>query len=434
MGAKVAKFAAIRRDNPRFMSHEDDLLSRVQTLRIEDYTYPLEFEQIAQSPRSPRESARLLVYDGQQMSDRLFYDLTTLLPRGSWLTGNNTRVMHARLRAHTASGAGIELFLLEPSSPVDYEASLAQRTQCEWKCLVGNSKRWKGGLVQGNVGDSGTFTAERISHGAESSSYIRFQWEGGASFAEILDKAGSIPIPPYLKREATPQDDEWYQTVYSSIGGSVAAPTAGLHFSESLLTALAEQGIPTSYLTLHVGAGTFLPVKSDTIGGHPMHHEVFSVDRTLLESLAASPTGPIAIGTTTLRTLESLYWLGVIAQDLNDDQPLPSLEQWAPYQQPCTLSRAESLGALLRYLDIRGLDRLQASTSLLIAPGYRLRVARGLITNFHQPQSTLLLLVAALVGDAWRTLYQHALDSGYQFLSYGDAMLILPDAVSSHAS
>ncbi|MBX3102178.1 MAG: S-adenosylmethionine:tRNA ribosyltransferase-isomerase [Bacteroidetes bacterium] len=390
-------------------------------LRIADYTYDLPADRIARYPLAERGGGKLLQYRDGRISDHLFAEVPSLLPSDSLLVYNDSRVIPARLHMLTHTCARIEILCLEPAS-APAEQVLAYPGPCEWHCLVGNLKRWKGKplVVEWPGGKlAATYVAPQ-----GNVHRVRFEWTPDQlSFGEVLARLGQLPLPPYLNRAPEAGDAQAYQTVFAQVAGSVAAPTAGLHFTPAALQALADKGVQRCPLTLHVGAGTFLPVKSEELAGHPMHTEVFSVDRASLQQLATH-TGPVvAVGTTTLRTLESLYWLGcqAAAGTLGETLHWP---QWAAYDQPAHLGRQEAAGALLAYLDARKLDRLTGSTQILIAPGYRPRMAEGLFTNFHQPGSTLLLLIAAWVGEDWRRLYAHALAHGYRFLSYGDGSLL----------
>lgn len=402
-----------------------------RNIRIENFTYPLPDDRIAKHPLAQRDACRLLKFDGS-ISDHIFSELPALLPQGSMLVYNNTRVINARLRFTKTTGAKIEIFCLEPLSPADYERSFASRGECSWICLVGNSKRWKEGMLTQplSVGTKEVMLhAERMGqnpNGAES--MIRFSWDDQTlTFSDIIAAAGEIPIPPYLNRESEKGDSTDYQTVYSHIEGSVAAPTAGLHFTPELLDRLRCEGFKTREVTLHVGAGTFKPVSSDTIGEHDMHSEFIAVKRDfiaeLAETIGKSPV--IAVGTTSVRTLESLYHIGVamLNGSWNDE-----LDQWAPYAEHANDAEPrEALRAIVDYLDRTGQSTFYARTRIIIAPSYRYRIVNGMITNFHQPQSTLLLLVSALIGEQWKNIYAHALDNDYRFLSYGDACLLFPN-------
>ncbi|TGE23004.1 S-adenosylmethionine:tRNA ribosyltransferase-isomerase [Hymenobacter metallicola] len=402
-------------------------------LSIHDFTYQLPPERIAPEPLPNRDQSKLLVYRRGTIEDKQFTDLPGELPAGSLLVFNNTKVVRARLFCQKPTGGIVELFCLEPVAPHrSVELAMQQTDSCVWKCLVGNGKRWKSGPVQvafpGPDGEA-LLTAERV-EAAEGYSLIRFSWQPAhLPFAEVLRAAGHLPLPPYLNREDTDVDAVRYQTVYAAHEGAVAAPTAGLHFSDAVFNDLHARGIATAELTLHVGAGTFQPVKAEQMAGHPMHAEPISVNATLLQQLLSHTPRPIiAVGTTSLRTLESLYWLGAqLAR-----QPLPAgavplhVSQWQPYEGGHEVTMQDSLQALLTYLEQVGSDSIQATTQLLIAPGYTFRVAQGLVTNFHQPESTLLLLVSALIGPDWRRVYDHALAHEYRFLSYGDSSLLLP--------
>ena len=400
------------------------MLDELKSLRIEDYDYPLPDERIARFPVAQRDQSKLLCLHGGDLSEHRFLDLPTLLPPDTMLVFNDTRVIHARLLFHKETGAAIEVFCLEPHNMALSEA-FEQRQRCEWQCFIGNNKKWKEGRL---VMDCGHFslTARRL-RAVGNAWIVDFEWTGGFSFAEVIETAGVIPLPPYLGREANADDTTRYQTVYAHHEGSVAAPTAGLHFTPQLLATLRDGGTQTEYLTLHVGAGTFKPVSTATIGEHDMHVEKIVVTADNLRHLAAHACKPvIPVGTTSVRTLESLYWFGVQLRD-NPGLEYMHIPQWYPYQADCRhMNYAEAYGHILRWLDRRGEDRLVGETQLMIAPGYDYKVARGLITNFHQPKSTLLLLVSALVGDRWRECYRYALDHGFRFLSYGDSCLFLP--------
>ena len=405
-------------------------------LRIQDFHYDLPTDRIAPEPLPDRAASRLLVSRAGVIADKTFRDLPAELPADSLLIFNDTRVVRARLRAQRPTGGAVELFCLEPVAPHRaLELALQQTGTATWRCLVGNGRRWKSGPVrldfQAN-GQPATLWAERRAVEASGESLIDFHWEPAAlPFAEVLRAAGQLPLPPYLRRAATPADAVRYQTVYAAHEGAVAAPTAGLHFTPALLAELAARGIGRGQLTLHVGAGTFQPVKAATMADHPMHAEPIIVSAGLLRQLLAHRPRPvIAVGTTSLRTLESLYWLGAALARSPTPPAALHVSQWQPYEPRAAgeteVSTEDALQALLHYLEATGSAAVEASTRLLIAPGYRFRLVRGLITNFHQPESTLLLLVAALLGPGWRALYDHALAQGYRFLSYGDSSLLLP--------
>lgn len=410
--------------------------SSISDIRIDDYDYPLPDGRIASHPLADRDSCLLLVRDSAgNLTTHTFSELPALLPPDTMLVYNNTRVINARLhfrKGDDGHGALIEIFCLEPAAPSDYALSFASTSGCSWTCLVGNSKRWKEGTLSQRVslGDrTVTFRAVRQNRDGASST-VRFDWDDpSVTFSTLIGAIGEIPIPPYLNRSTIESDSRDYQTVFSRIEGSVAAPTAGLHFTPAVLEAIDRRGIPRRELTLHVGAGTFQPVKSDTIGEHPMHSEFIAVSRSLISELARGEHRVIAVGTTSVRTLESLYHLGC---RLSRGQDASSLPQWYPYSPDHpSLTVAEAMEHLLKHLDATGEDTFVASTRLMIAPGYRYRMVEGMVTNFHQPRSTLLLLVSAFLnqrgaGNAeWRRVYDYALAGSYRFLSYGDACLFL---------
>lgn len=399
----------------------------IKSIEITEFNYPLPDERIAKHPLAERDQCRLLVrhVDGC-LEDRKFYEIASFLPSNSVLVYNNTRVINARLRFKKASGATIEIFCLEPVTPHDYVQSFASTDCCSWTCFVGNSKRWKEGVLEMPLSVENNeivLRAERLSK-SDTGSVVQFSWDCKyVTFSQIIETAGEIPIPPYLNRSTESSDNVDYQTVFSRIEGSVAAPTAGLHFTPKVLADVDARGIKRLEVTLHVGAGTFQPVKSDTIGEHPMHSEFIAVDRDVINQLVTQEKSIIAVGTTSVRTLESLYHLGcMVAQG----QEIDEVGQWYPYSPDHpNLTKSEALGELVKYLDARKMKTLVASTRIIIAPGYKFNVVSGMITNFHQPQSTLLLLVSAFTGGDWRRMYDHALDGEYRFLSYGDAQLLL---------
>ncbi len=397
-------------------------------ISIESFDYPLPDERIAKHPLAQRDACSLLCYDVREdrIRDAVFSDIPCLLPEGSMLVANNTRVINARVRMHKSGGARIEIFCLEPAVPADYESSFGARGGCSWNCLVGNSKRWKNGPLTEVFTDASGRSVELEASRSETPGVIEFRWlPASLSFSEVICIAGEIPIPPYLNRASEACDTTDYQTVFSHVEGSVAAPTAGLHFTPELLEAVDNAGIIRREVTLHVGAGTFKPVKSDTIGGHDMHSEFISVHRDFIEDLAAhvsSGKPVIAVGTTSVRTLESLYHIGRLVLDGKWDG---ELRQWAAYEAGSSDVASETaLRALVKWLDDNGESVLMARTRIMIAPTYEYMIVNGMITNFHQPKSTLLLLVSAFLGgDVWRGIYEHALAGNYRFLSYGDACL-----------
>ncbi len=393
-----------------------------QSIRIEDYDYPLPESRIAQFPLSRRDESKLLIYRNGTITERHFYDLPDLLDGQSLMVRNNTRVIQARLLFEKETGARIEIFCLEPHEPSDYAQALQQGESCVWKCLVGNSKKWKGGMIRSQQNEH--LTAERIEDCGETS-LIRFRWsEAGVSFGELLESVGELPIPPYLHRRTEESDKTTYQTVYSKIKGSVAAPTAGLHFTPEILQRIADKGIETEEVTLHVGAGTFKPVKSEEIGGHTMHSEVMSVKADTIRRLQSKSGHIVAVGTTSVRTLESLYFIGVLLEQDKDLQDL-HVGQWMPYEDYPKISSEKALENILNYLQEHDTDVLRTSTQIIIAPGYDFHIVSQLITNFHQPQSTLLLLISAYLKGDWKRVYDYALGHDFRFLSYGDSSLLI---------
>lgn len=389
-------------------------------LNINDYNYPLPDERIAKYPLAERDHSKLLIYKDSKISQSVFYELPSLLPQGTRLVCNNTRVIQARLVFHKQSGARIEIFCLEPLIPNDYQLNLSCTTSVEWKCMVGNLKKWKSGtldLVLSIDSRPITLTAERLATNGNTHT-IRFSWSAdNISFAEILDSVGELPIPPYLNRATEESDKVTYQTVYSRIKGSVAAPTAGLHFTDNVLQALTEKGISRSEVTLHVGAGTFQPVKTEDANEHVMHTEIIAVPKQTIIDIISSLGHICAVGTTSMRTLESLYFLG-----LHPDRQ--EVTQFEPYEEDYKTPVAEALQNIVNYLDQTGQTTYHAQTQIMIKPSYQFRVVDMLLTNFHQPKSTLLLLVSAFVGDDWHKIYDYALNNDFRFLSYGDSSLL----------
>jgi len=394
-------------------------------IHISEYNYELPDHRIAKFPMAERDHSKLLIYNKGEVSEDVFYHLPSYLPKGALMVFNNTKVIQARMHFRKETGALIEIFLLEPAEPTDYELMFQTRDRCQWHCLIGNQKKWKEGSLVISHG-SWAIKATRLGeHGT--SQLIEFEWTGGASFAEVIDAIGELPIPPYLNRETQESDKTTYQTVYSKIKGSVAAPTAGLHFTQRVLESLDAHGIEREELTLHVGAGTFKPVKSNTIGEHEMHTEFIAVRRHTIERLIAHEGRAIAVGTTSVRTLESLYYMGLKVMsrpDMSEEEL--HVSQWEPYETAASATAQESLQALLRWMISRELTVLHSSTQIIIAPGYDYKIVRMLVTNFHQPQSTLLLLVSAFVKGDWRRIYDYALAHDFRFLSYGDSSLLIP--------
>ena len=408
---------------------------KVRQLRISDYNYNLPDERIAKHPLAEREQCKLLYHHDGVNEERRFYEVPSLLPRETMLVVNNTRVINARLRFRKPNGgAVIEIFCLEPEAPRDYEQVFQTTERCAWICLVGNNKRWKDGDLRQHIivdGCDVTLSASRL--GRRGNAFVvEFSWDNPqVTFASLLTAVGEIPIPPYLNRQTEASDSVDYQTVYSHIDGSVAAPTAGLHFTDALLAECDRRGIMRRELTLHVGAGTFQPVKSENIGEHEMHYEFISVPRDLIAELVEHKRQGkplVAVGTTSVRTLESLYYVGRILERDPDATDLTVL-QWMPYEESqCDITTEKALLNIINYLERHGMNQLLGSTQLMIAPGFRYRLVDGMITNFHQPQSTLLLLVAAFVGDdKWRQMYDFALARDFRFLSYGDGSLLMRD-------
>lgn len=392
-------------------------------LSISDYNYPLPEERIAKYPLPERDHSKLLIYKDGEVREDHFFRVGDYIPAHSLLVYNNTRVIQARLVFHKPSGARIEIFCLEPLSPHDYQLSLSSTEGCTWKCMIGNAKKFRETAIDMPLQVAGGNVVLRATKGEQTGNTfaVTFSWEGGLSFAEILDAVGELPIPPYLNRPTEERDKTTYQTVYSRIKGSVAAPTAGLHFTEAVLADLRQRGIQTTELTLHVGAGTFQPVKTEDANLHTMHTEIIAVPRQAIVDILANLGHIVAVGTTSMRTLESLYCLGCML--LCGDRSL-HVPQFMPYEQELTLSTAEALHALLAYLDETHQDTLHAETQIMIKPGYRFRVVEQLITNFHQPKSTLLLLVSAFVGEDWKKIYDYALAHDFRFLSYGDSSIL----------
>lgn len=409
-------------------------------IHISDFNYPLEDERIAKFPLPQRDRSKLLVYRHGSISQDIFNRLPEHIPSNSLMIFNNTRVVRARLHFRKSTtentstsgngaplGALIEIFILEPAIPAEYQENFLSRGKCSWYCLVGNLKKWKTGALHQQISignDTITLSATRgEAHGT--SHKIDFAWDTTHTWAEILEATGELPIPPYLNRNTEESDLTTYQTVYSKIKGSVAAPTAGLHFTPEVLADLDKHGIECEEVTLHVGAGTFKPVKSETIGGHDMHTEHIAVHRNTIERLLAHGGKAIAVGTTSVRTLESLYYMGILAMQGKEDL---HVQQWMPYAE--TVEQAtdtcQALQTLLSYMDERQLDVLHSSTQIIIAPGYKFHIVNTMITNFHQPQSTLLLLVSAFVNGDWRSIYDYALGNDFRFLSYGDSSILIP--------
>ena len=406
------------------------MMEDTKHIRINDFNYPLPDERIAKFPLPVRDQSKLLVYRHGKVSEDRFTSLPDYIERGELMVFNNTKVIQARLHFRKETGALIEVFCLEPVRPHDYALNFQQTRHSAWLCMIGNLKKWKEGPLRREMTVKGkplTLTAER---GAccGTSHWVDFTWENReVTFADILEAFGELPIPPYLNRETQESDKETYQTVYSKVKGSVAAPTAGLHFTERVLHALKEKGVDMEEVTLHVGAGTFKPVKSETIEGHEMHTEYISVSRRTIENLIAHQGQAVAVGTTSVRTIESLYYIGAaISRNPDATEEELHVSQWQPYETNPQLTATESLQQILDYMDRHGLEALHTSTQIIIAPGYDYKIVKKMVTNFHQPQSTLLLLVSAFVKGDWKRIYEYALANGFRFLSYGDSSLLIP--------
>lgn len=449
----------------------------MEPIYIHQYDYELPDNKIAKYPLENRDGSKLLIYKEGKINEKKFTEITEELEKGSLLVYNNTKVIQARMIFHKSTGARIEIFCLEPVTPSDYALSFASQTECVWKCMVGNLKKWKSGSLerQIQIGENTTLLSASISSSGQNAFNIHFTWDNPTfCFADILDHAGELPIPPYLNRETEENDKKSYQTVYSKISGSVAAPTAGLHFTPQVLTSLNNIGVSTEELTLHVGAGTFKPVKANDISEHQMHTEIISVRKETIQNILAHQGPIIAVGTTTVRTLESLYYIGLRLlreqqasssktqasgselQATSNRQQASGLKlqatsfdlenssegiarnytvgQWEPYENKEAsqeVNRVESFKAILNELESTGQKSIHAQTQIMIRPGYKFRVIDGLITNFHQPRSTLLLLVSALIGEDWKKVYEYALSHEFRFLSYGDSSLLFPINQSS---
>lgn len=398
-------------------------------LKIEDYNYPLPDERIAKYPLQQRDASKLLCYKEGIPCEYSFKDIPALLPEGSVMVFNDTKVVPARLHFQRVSGAHIEIFCLEPVLPEEYVSMFAVTDRCRWKCIVGNVKRWKNDTLNLYnpasdviISDMG-LKADLVERNGETS-IVEFSWDNGVPFSRVLEICGSVPIPPYLNRDTEDIDLERYQTLYARYRGSVAAPTAGLHFTESVLDAIRARDIETQTVCLHVGAGTFLPVKSSLVSDHTMHREPFVVTLSFLEKLISKKGKLIAVGTTSVRTLESLYYIGVRCIETGKPE---DVSQWEPYQREYPYTITEALSALAGYMKSNSLTELQLGTSIIIVPGYEFKLVDILVTNFHQPQSTLLLLISAFVKGNWKAIYDFALANDFRFLSYGDSSILFRD-------
>ena len=395
----------------------------IPEIHIEDYNYPLPDERIAKYPLASRDSSKLLRYRDGQVDEFVFRDLPDLLPENALMVFNDTKVVPARMHFQRPTGAHIEIFCLEPVDPVEYNLAFASTNRCSWKCVIGNAKRWKDDILT-LYHPEGTEVMDlnaRLLNRDGQTGTVEFTWTNGAPFSQVLEACGSIPIPPYLNRDSEEIDTERYQTLYARIRGSVAAPTAGLHFTDDVLARIRKRGIRTENVCLHVGAGTFLPVKNSLVSEHPMHREPFTVSLDLLKDICLLDKELIAVGTTSVRTLESLYYVGVSCLEKGSPE---DVRQWAPYEREYPYSTREALQAIIDYLESNGLKELKVGTRIIIVPGFRFRLVDRMVTNFHQPESTLILLVSAFVGGDWRTIYDYALSHGFRFLSYGDSSLL----------
>ena len=399
----------------------------IPDIRIEDYNYPLPDERIAKYPLAERDSSKLLRYVDGKVDEHIFRDITDFLPDNAIMVFNDTKVVPARLHFVRPTGARIEIFCLQPVDPVEYNLAFASTQTCTWKCVIGNAKKWKNDTLNlylpenhGGKAAELNMTADLVSREGETG-IVTFHWDGNLPFSNVLEICGTIPIPPYLNRDSEAIDTERYQTLYARIRSSVAAPTAGLHFTDAVLAKIREKGIDMETVCLHVGAGTFLPVKDSEVAKHPMHREPFVVTKAFLKDLIDSHKKVIAVGTTSVRTLESLYYIGVSCIEKGHPE---DVEQWAPYTREYSYSTEEALRAIVNYLEQTSQDALTAGTRIIIVPGFKFRIVDILVTNFHQPESTLILLVSAFVGGDWKTIYDYALAHNFRFLSYGDSSLL----------
>jgi S-adenosylmethionine:tRNA ribosyltransferase-isomerase len=398
----------------------------IPKIKISDYTYVLPDSKIAKYPLQSREDSKILIFENGLISDSKFSNLNEILPEKSIMVLNNTKVVPARLIFQKTGGAHIEILCLEPYSPAEYNQLFAQNKFCTWKCLIGNSKKWKEGYVyfysNGNVELEKYVLKAKVVGKENDKTLVEFSWNGGIIFSDLMDKCGKVPIPPYLNREAEDLDTDRYQTLYAEIRGSIAAPTAGLHFSEDVFKKISKKGIEIENICLHVGAGTFIPVKSEFISDHDMHSELFTITKNTIENLInRGDKKIIAVGTTSTRTLESLYYIGVNCIEHKCIEPV---KQWDPYNKTYKYSTNEALEALLEWMNKNKRDYIETKTGIIIVPGFQFRLVDVLITNFHQPKSTLLLLIAAFVGDYWRDIYNYALANNFRFLSYGDSSIL----------
>ncbi|MCQ2959157.1 MAG: S-adenosylmethionine:tRNA ribosyltransferase-isomerase [Bacteroidales bacterium] len=393
--------------------------------KISDFSYELPDEKIAKHPLEKRDASKLLVFRNDEIFDETFKNCINFLPENSLVIFNNTRVIHARIILQKSTGAKIEILCLEPNNPCNYEQSFAKIGECSWKCVVGNAKKWKDEPLHATLDENNiVFTAEKGER-TEDGFIVTFRWNGNKTFSEILEQIGKIPIPPYLNRESEDDDNIRYQTIFAENNGSVAAPTAGLHFTPEVLSTFPRKNIEVEKVTLHVGAGTFKPVKTELYTDHIMHQELCIVKKTLVQNILKHIPLITAVGTTSVRTLESLYWIGVKLYN-NTQTDISHLSQWEAYNLPQDISTKDALTAILTYMEMNNLREIQYYTQIMITPKYKFRLVTSMFTNFHQPQSTLLLLISAFIGENWKTIYKHALENKYRFLSYGDSSLLIP--------
>jgi S-adenosylmethionine:tRNA ribosyltransferase-isomerase len=410
-----------------WLNFKNSNLDLYNNIKISDFSYDLPESKIAKYPLTDRDNSKLLVWKNGKIEENIFRNCTEFIPENARLIFNNTRVIHARLFFRKETGSKIEIFCLEPIEPHDYQIAFQEKKQVIWKCMVGNSKKWKNGILSREfeiAGENITLHAEKTAQ-FENIFHIKFSWNKPFTFAEIIEHTGVLPIPPYLNRETEDADEQTYQTVYAKIDGSVAAPTAGLHFTNHVLNELRSKNVTKKEITLHVGAGTFQPVKSDTIDGHTMHHEVVIIPKGVLEDFTDRNDQIIAVGTTSVRSMESLYWLGLQIENNRFNPANPEVLQWEPYENEPKISQKKAFQNMVEYLNKSGLNTIQFSTQIIILPGYDFKVINGMFTNFHQPQSTLLLLIAAFLGNDWKKVYDYALANNFRFLSYGDSNLYL---------
>lgn len=398
----------------------------IPSIKIEDYNYCLPEDRIAKYPLAERDASKLLRYEDGNVTETVFRNIPSLLPAGALMIFNDTKVVPARLHFQRETGALIEIFCLEPVNPPEYNTAFAAVERCSWKCVIGNAKRWKGDILSLYNPDNDEAVAAmalkaRLVERNGETGVVEFSWQDGNPFSRVLELCGTVPIPPYLNRETESIDTERYQTLYARVRGSVAAPTAGLHFTQAVLDGIAAKGIDCEDVCLHVGAGTFLPVKSSDVAEHPMHREPFAVSLDLLRRIRSNKGKLIAVGTTSVRTLESLYYVGVSCIEKGRPE---DVGQWAPYEREYSYTTEEALDALIAYLENNGLKEVKVGTRIIIVPGFRFRLVDILVTNFHQPESTLILLISAFVGGDWKRIYDYALGHGFRFLSYGDSSLL----------